>query len=86
MKKQLTLEDEKALATMASENYGSWTMPCISIGYSAWQEEGGSGEQIATIVKFDYPVTNTAGFTAIKHRIFPVSKRKPEGRVSALRF
>lgn len=82
MKRDLTIDDEKALIIMASENWGSWKMPCVGIGYSAVQKE--IAGQTATIVTFDYAVTNSEGVTSITHRIYPKSNSKP-GRVAGLR-
>ena len=83
MKKILTLEDQKALANMASKNWGAWEMPVIGIMYRAVQIE--DGFQTATIVAFDYPVTTTEGYTGTKMRVYPISKRKPNGGISVLR-
>jgi hypothetical protein len=83
MKQQLTLDDQKALSTLASSNWGSWTLPEIGIPYTASQVE--EGNEVATVVKFDYPVTAPDGFTSKKMRVYPISKRKPDGKVSALR-
>jgi hypothetical protein len=83
MKTQLTLEDQKAFALMASQNWGSWPMPQIDIPYTATQVE--DGDQTATILKFDYPVTTVDGFAAKKMRVYPISKRKPEGKITTLR-
>jgi hypothetical protein len=83
MKQQLTVEDQKALAIMASQNWGGWKMPEIDIPYTAVQVE--DGDQTATIVTFEYPVTTVDGFTSKKMRVYPVSKRKPDGKITTLR-
>lgn len=83
MKQQLTLTDQKALCQMASENWGSWVMPEIGIPYTAIQQQ--EADQIATIVTFDRPVTTVDGFVSKTMRAYPLSKRKPEGKITILR-
>jgi hypothetical protein len=79
----ITTEFVAQLATELKNANGGWldmnSAPKCEVGYSVTPFENGD-----VIVKFDAAVTFD-GSTARRWKLYPVSKRKPEGKLSAIR-
>jgi hypothetical protein len=79
----ITPEFVKQLATEVKNSGGSWVnikaCPQCQVGYTVTPFDNGD-----VIAKFDRPVTD-GKFTARRWKILPVSKRKPDGEMLALR-
>jgi hypothetical protein len=81
--KQITSDFIKSVCTEAKNANGGWlemsNLPSIGIGYSVTPFED------KTVIRFDAPVTTPDGQTGTRFKVYPVSKRKPEGQFSGLR-
>ena len=79
----ITPEFIKALATEVKASGGSWVdmsnCPTSPIGYSVTPYDNGD-----VIVKFD-AVVSDGSYSSRRWKVYPISKRKPEGMMSALR-